>query len=103
MAERKLYRSTTDRKIAGVAGGVAELFGVDSNLVRALWVVSVVFAGAGFLLYVVLWIVVPEGPDGIRIAGPRSTAVSIAEERYARGEITAEELAEIRRNLSEAP
>lgn len=50
--------------MAGVAGGVAEAFGVDPTLVRALWVVSVVFAGAGFLLYLVLWIVLPEGPDG---------------------------------------
>lgn len=103
MTERKLYRSTTDRKIAGVAGGVADLLGVDSDLVRALWALSVIFAGAGLLLYVVLWIVVPERPDGIAIAGRRSAAAAIAEERYARGEITAEELAEIRRNLSEAP
>ena len=101
VAEKRLYRSTGDRKIAGVAGGVAEFFDVDPNLVRVAWVLSVVAAGAGVLLYIVLWIVLPEGPDGIAVAGRRNAAVGIAEERYARGEITAEELAEIRRNLTE--
>lgn len=101
MTQGRLHRSTTDRKIAGVAGGVAEHFGLDPDLVRVLWVLSVVFAGVGFLLYVVLWVVLPEGADGVSIASRRSPAISIAEERYARGEITAEELAEIRRNLTE--
>ncbi|HEV2756307.1 MAG TPA: PspC domain-containing protein [Actinomycetota bacterium] len=100
MTERRLYRSTTDRKISGVAGGVAEYFNLDPTLVRVAWVLSVVAAGAGFLLYVILWIVLPEGPDGVPLTRPRP-AIAIAEERYARGEITAEELAEIRKTLSE--
>jgi phage shock protein C len=101
MSQRRMYRSTADRKIAGVAGGLAEYFGLDPTLVRVAWVLSVVAAGFGFLLYVILWIVLPEGPDGVPIGAGRSSAIAIAEERYARGEITAEELAEIRRNLTE--
>lgn len=102
MSGKRLYRSTSDRRIAGVAAGVADYFGLDANAVRAAWVVSVVFAGVGLLLYLVLWIVVPEEPGGVVLGGGRSrSAVAIAEERYARGEITAEELREIRKNLSE--
>ena len=109
MPEKRLYRSTADRRIAGVAAGVADYFGVDATAVRAAWLVSVVFAGVGLLLYVVLWIVLPEEPDGLVIGSDRSgsarrgSAVAIAEERYARGEITADELREIRRNLSDSP
>ncbi|HEX2056827.1 MAG TPA: PspC domain-containing protein [Actinomycetota bacterium] len=103
MPDRQLSRSTSDRKIAGVAGGVARYFDVDPNLVRIAWVLSVLLAGAGVLLYAILWIVLPEEPDGISIAGGRrSPALAIAEERYARGEITADELREIRATLSES-
>jgi phage shock protein C len=88
---RQLTRSTTDRKIAGVAGGMAAYFDVDPTLVRVGWVVACLFAW-GILAYIILWIVIPEGTT----AGP---AIRIAEDRYARGEITAEELEKIRRDL----
>ena len=88
-------RSTTDRKIAGVAAGVADFFGLDVTLVRIAWVLAVVFGGFGVLAYVILWIVLPEGPTAVS-----SSAIEIAEERYARGEITAEELARLRADLS---
>lgn len=103
MAATRLSRSTSDRKIAGVAAGVAHYFGLDPGTVRVAWVLSVLLAGAGVLLYVVLWVVLPEEPDGIAVTGRRNPALAIAEERYARGEITAEELREIRATLSESP
>lgn len=56
---RELRRSH-NRKIAGVAGGVAEYFGVDPTLVRALWLISILFFGTGLLLYVVLAILMPQ-------------------------------------------
>lgn len=99
--DTKLARSTGDRKIAGVAAGVAHYFGLDPGLVRVAWVLSVLLAGAGGLLYLVLWVVLPEEPDGISLVGRRNPALAIAEERFARGEITAEELREIRNTLSE--
>lgn len=91
----QLTRSKTDRMIAGVAGGIAERFGLDPALVRIAWVVSIFFGGFGILLYVVLWIALPSGPAG-------APAVRIAEERYARGEISAEELRRIRDDLQSA-
>jgi len=96
MASGQLVRSTTDRKIAGVCGGLAVHFNVDPTLMRILWVVAVIAGfGLGLVIYIVLWIVLPEGEPGPSTSG----ALQIAEERYARGEITAEELARIRADL----
>lgn len=58
-----LRRSRSDRMIAGVVAGLARYFGIDVTLARVLYVigsiVSVAFPGA--LVYVILWIIVPEG------------------------------------------
>jgi phage shock protein C len=91
----QLTRSKTDRVIAGVAGGIAERFGLNSTLVRVAWVLSIFFGGFGILAYVVLWIALPAGPAQV-------PAIRIAEERYARGEISAEELRRIRGDLQSA-
>ena len=91
----QLERSRTDRVIAGVAGGVAQRLGVSSTLVRVAWVVSVLLGGFGLLAYVVLWIALPGG-------GAHIPATRIAEERYARGEISAAELNRIRSDLQAA-
>jgi phage shock protein C len=59
---RRLYRCRHDRRIAGVASGVAEYFGLDVSLVRILWFVSFFVGGFGLLLYIGLWIIVPLEP-----------------------------------------
>ena len=60
MIGRKLYLSDKDRKIAGVCGGLAEYFGIDSTIVRILWALAVVVSyGTGFILYLVFWPIVP--------------------------------------------
>jgi phage shock protein C len=97
MTQRRLYRSTTDRKIAGVCGGLAEYFDIDPTLVRVLYFVALVLPGGiGILPYIILWIVLPEGPG----EGAPTSALTTAEERYARGEITTEELQRIREDLA---
>jgi phage shock protein PspC (stress-responsive transcriptional regulator) len=93
---RQLTRSETDRVLAGVAGGVAQRFGINSTLVRLGWVLSVLFGGLGILVYLILWIVLPKGATHF-------PAIRIAEERYARGEISATELERIRSDLRAAP
>lgn len=61
---KRLYRSKTDRKIAGVCGGLAEYFGIDANIVRVIAVILLLPGWLpGFLPYVVLWVVVPENPE----------------------------------------
>jgi phage shock protein PspC (stress-responsive transcriptional regulator) len=91
MATGQLMRSTNDRIISGVAGGTAEYFGIDPTLVRVLWAVAIL-SGFGALAYIILWIALPEGTSA-------TPAIRIAEERYARGEISSEELDRMRADL----
>jgi len=56
---RKLYRSRTDRKLAGVCGGLAQYFNVDATLIRVLFIVLAVLGGSGLVLYLAMWIIVP--------------------------------------------
>jgi phage shock protein PspC (stress-responsive transcriptional regulator) len=59
---RRLTRSLTDRRIAGVCGGIAEYLGVDSTAVRVAWVILSIYPGAiicGVIAYVIGWLVIP--------------------------------------------
>ena len=62
-APRRLYRSRTDRSVAGVCGGIAEFFGADSTLIRLATILLVLFGGLSLWAYIILWIVIPEGPS----------------------------------------
>ena len=61
--QKKLYRSTTDQKIAGVCGGLAEYLNLDASIVRIIWALISLSAGVGVALYIVCALVVPEKPD----------------------------------------
>ena len=63
--EKKLYRSKTNKTIAGVCGGLAEYINMDPTVVRLLWVLVTAFAGAGLIAYLICAIVIPEKPDDI--------------------------------------
>lgn len=58
----QLRRVRDDRKVAGVLGGIARHFGLDSTLVRVVYVVGSIVSAAfpGILVYVILWLVIPE-------------------------------------------
>ena len=60
---KKLYRSKSESMIAGVCGGLAEYLNVDVSIVRIIWALIVLTAGAGVPLYIVCALVVPEKPD----------------------------------------
>jgi phage shock protein PspC (stress-responsive transcriptional regulator) len=60
--ERRLYRSRTEKMIAGVCGGVAEYFNTDPTVIRLMWVLITLLGGAGVLVYIILWIVMPLAP-----------------------------------------
>jgi len=57
---KRIYRSESDRLIAGVCGGIAQYFVIDPTIVRLVLVAFTLFGGAGVLAYVVAWIVVPD-------------------------------------------
>jgi phage shock protein PspC (stress-responsive transcriptional regulator) len=61
---RGLYRSRTDRKLAGVCGGLAQYFNTDATLMRVLFVVLALLGGPGLVIYLLMWILVPEEPLG---------------------------------------
>jgi phage shock protein C len=62
MEPKRLYRSLTDHKIAGVAGGLAEYFDTDPLLLRLAFVVLALAGGGGVLIYIILWVITPEKP-----------------------------------------
>lgn len=71
----RLYRSRRDRMLAGVAGGLAEMWDADPSLVRIVWALLVVFTGGlALLVYIVMAIVVPEEDDAWYDAPPTGTA-----------------------------
>lgn len=63
---KRLYRSTTDRKIAGVCGGLSEYFNIDPTVIRVVAVLLLLPGGLpGLLPYLILWAVVPENPVSV--------------------------------------
>ncbi len=55
----RLTRSETDRLVAGVCGGLATHFGIDTTIVRIVFILLAVFGGSGVVLYLALWLIVP--------------------------------------------
>jgi len=59
---KKLYRSTVDRWIAGICGGIGEYFEIDPNIIRVIWIVITAITGfiPGIVVYILLWIILPQ-------------------------------------------
>ena len=67
MNNKKLFRSTTNRMVCGVSGGLGDFFGIDATVIRILYVVISLITSAGLLgliLYFILAVIIPED-DGI--------------------------------------
>lgn len=58
--EKKLHKSSTNKKICGVCGGIAEYLNVDVTIVRLIWAFAVLFAGTGVLAYFIAALIIPE-------------------------------------------
>ena len=56
---KKLFRNPDDQVLGGVSSGVAAYFGLDATVIRILFIASIFFGGAGFIVYIVLWIITP--------------------------------------------
>lgn len=58
---KKLTRSSSDKVVAGICGGLAEWLGMDVTLVRLIYVLISIFSAGfpGFIVYVILWIIIP--------------------------------------------
>lgn len=75
-AGRRLYRSNTDRVIAGVGGGLGEYLGIDPIWIRIGFVLLTVGGGAGILIYLIMWLLVPRAPEGYQPAEGPSTSIN---------------------------
>ena len=56
--KKKLYRSTKDKMIAGVCGGLADYFGIDVSIIRVITVILTLCVGGGLLAYIICWIII---------------------------------------------
>lgn len=77
---KRLYRSSSDRMISGVCGGMAEYFQIDSTLMRLIWVMFTLVAGAGLLLYIAAILIIP-----LDASEPIKTSKSPADSRTVWG------------------
>jgi len=64
MPNRQLTRSSSNKIIGGVAGGIAAYTGIDSGIVRLVTALLVLFTGVGLVAYIVLWIILPSDNGG---------------------------------------
>jgi phage shock protein PspC (stress-responsive transcriptional regulator) len=75
---KRLYRSRSNRMLGGVCAGIGEFFDIDPTLVRLFFVFAFLLGGHGFLVYLALWLVVPEQPAGqaVSMQSPSSEQMS---------------------------
>ena len=66
---KRLYRSRTNRVFAGVCGGLGEHFNVDPTWIRLLFVLFFILGGCGFLIYLIMWLIVPLAPIDTSLQG----------------------------------
>lgn len=63
---KKLTRSNDDVMLAGVAAGVGDYLGIDHGLTRLIFVLLAIFGGHGILIYLILWVLMPEREIGLK-------------------------------------
>jgi phage shock protein C len=70
---KKLYKSRHDRMVDGVCAGIAEYVGIDTTILRVLWILSIFIGGAGILLYIAAMIIIPVNPE--HLASPKTGTI----------------------------
>jgi len=65
MTKNKLYRSSREKMLGGVCGGLADFFGLDVTVIRLIFVLMAILGGHGVLIYLLLWIIAPQESLGV--------------------------------------
>lgn len=60
---KKFYRSITNRRIAGICGGLGKYLKIDPAIIRIIFLFLLICSGCGLLLYIIFWIAIPEEPN----------------------------------------
>ena len=58
--KKRLYKSSTDKKVCGVCGGLANYFDVDPTVIRLIWVIFTLAGGSGLIAYIIAAIIMPD-------------------------------------------
>ena len=58
--KKRLYKSSTDKKVCGVCGGIANYFDVDPTVIRLIWVIFTLVGGSGLIAYIIAAIIMPD-------------------------------------------
>lgn len=58
--KKRLYKSSTDKKVCGVCGGIANYFDVDPTVIRLIWVIFTLAGGSGLIAYIITAIIMPD-------------------------------------------
>lgn len=58
--KKRLYKSSTDKKVCGVCGGIANYFDVDPTVIRLIWVIFTLVGGSGLIAYIIVAIIMPD-------------------------------------------
>lgn len=59
---KRIYRSRSERMLGGVCGGLAKYINADVTIVRIIFFILLIFGGVSFLVYIVMWIIIPQEP-----------------------------------------
>ena len=63
MNNKRLYRSSNEKMIAGVCGGLGDYMGLDPTVVRLIFILLFIMGGQGLLIYLILWLIMPVSPE----------------------------------------
>ena len=91
--KQKLYRNRSDAMLGGICGGLGDFFGIDSNLVRIVFVVLALIHGVGIFIYLILWLIVP--PSGEAEETVKEAIQTGAEEIAAKARTMGKEVREV--------
>lgn len=81
----RIYRSRSNRIIGGVCSGLGNYLNLDPVLIRIIFIVLAIFAGGGILIYIILWIVIPEEPAIVLQSASENAKQKIANENEETG------------------
>ena len=70
-SKKRLYRSRTDRRVAGVCGGIADYLAVDPTLVRIVWAIFAMAGGPGIVIYIIMAAIIPEEPQFVQTSAEK--------------------------------
>jgi len=104
-ASKKLFRDTDNSYIGGVASGLSHYFGIDTVWIRLVWILLIFGMGTGILLYILLWILVPEAKttaEKIMMTGEPVTISNIEKKIKDGFDTVSETVSDVAKNVSES-